>query len=71
MCHRPIENIYWQPGTAGQDCYTFWVVLFRTPVGDGEVPFTLEVRRGESVVESHNGVLSQRNEESTRMEFVY
>lgn len=71
MCRRPIENIFWQPGTAPRGAYRFWVLLFRTPVGGGEVPFTLEVRRGETVVESHRGSLEQRDEESTHLEFVY
>lgn len=59
MCEQPIENVYWPDGTAPPGVYRVWVELFNPPPGvdSQEVAFTLEVLRGERVVERHDGVL--------------
>lgn len=57
MCDRPIENVYWKPGTAPDGVYRVWVVLFRPPREGGPVPYQLEIRVGERVVETLRGTV--------------
>ena len=72
MCERPIENIFWAPGTAKSGRYQFWAVLFQRLEDDTEeVPFTLEVRRGERVVESYRGVLSNAEDKTSIYAYSY
>lgn len=72
MCRRPIENIFWAPGTATRGRYQFWAVLFQRLEDDGElVPFTLEVRRGERIVESYRGELGNAARETSRYAYDY
>lgn len=59
MCKRPIENIFWPTGTAPRGTYTVWVHHFQNVTGDGPVPFTLEIRRGERVVRTIRGTVDR------------
>lgn len=57
MCKSPIENIFWPKGTAPRGSYEIWVHHFQNVMGDGEVPYTLEIRRGERVVRTVRGTV--------------
>ncbi len=71
MCDRPIENVYWKPGSAPDGTFEVWVVLFRQPPKQAPVDFVLEVRRGQTVVETHRGTVQGRYETSERFRVVY
>lgn len=71
MCARPIENIYWKPGTAPRGHYKVWVVLFRPPRGGEAVPFTIEIRLGETVVETIQGEVEGLFDASTESTVEY
>lgn len=71
MCARPIENIYWKPGTAPRGTYRAWVVLFRPPRNGDAVTFELEIRLGERVVETVRGEVEGLFDESTGTEFEF
>lgn len=71
MCARPIENIYWKPGTAPRGSYRAWVVLFRPPRSGDAVSFELEIRLGERVVETIRDEVEGMFDESTATEFEY
>lgn len=72
MCDRPMENVYWKPGTAPEGTYRAWVVLFRPPPEGGPVPFVLEIRLGRRVVETVGGTVQGTFDasEETRFDFV-
>lgn len=60
ICPRPIENVFWPEGTAPAGRYTFWVHLFQPileSATEREVSFTVEVRRGDRVVDVFRGTL--------------
>ncbi len=74
ICVRPIENVFWPAGTAPHGRYAFWVHLFQPILetsGQREVAFTLEVRRGDEVVELLRGVLNNDSRTSTTFEHVF
>lgn len=71
MCPRPIENIYWKPGTAPIGTYRVWAVLFRVPPSGEAVPFTLEIRLGETVVDTVQGQVEGMFDSSPQFPFEY
>lgn len=71
MCKRPIENIFWPHGTAPRGDYEVWVYHFQHIQGDGAVPFALEVRRGERVVERVEGTVSPQAQKSETVTVAY
>ena len=72
LCRRPIENVYWPDGAAPEGTYRYRVEFFRATAGDPthttskeaqrplsvRIPFELEVRLGDRVVERQTGELS-------------
>ncbi|MCG8455218.1 MAG: hypothetical protein MI919_02985 [Holophagales bacterium] len=64
MCPRPIENIFWPEGTALRGEYRTAVRLFQQVYGPGPVAYTLEIRRGRTVVQAFEGVLDPENTRS-------
>jgi hypothetical protein len=64
-CAKPIENIFWALGSAPRGAYQVWAELFQQVEGSGGVPYVLEIRRGEKVVQRLTGSLgpSQRKSE--------
>lgn len=71
MCPRPIENVFWPVGTAPEGRYEVWIHLFQKLGDDTEVPFTLEVRRGERVVETFSGQVDDSSRHSPRYVYRY
>ena len=71
MCPRPIENVFWPVGTAPDGRYEVWIHLFQKLGDDTQVPFTLEVRRGERVVETFRGQVSDDSRHSARYVYRY
>ncbi|MEM6797533.1 MAG: hypothetical protein AAF725_26430, partial [Acidobacteriota bacterium] len=71
QCRRPIENIFWPPDSAPAGSYRTWVTLFRQPVGADPVPYTLEIRHGERVVQTFEGSLQEVREDSRRFGHVF
>lgn len=74
ICPEPIENVYWPTGTAQRGDYTFWVHLFQPLLESASVdhvPFHLEVRRGDTVVERHAGRVDNGAPISTRFSHAY
>jgi hypothetical protein len=71
ICAKPIENIFWPTSTALRGSYEVWVHYFQDISGEKDVPYVLEIRRGERVVERQNGKLgaSQRRSPSFRVEY--
>ncbi len=74
ICPAPIENVYWPIGTAQRGDYVFWVHLFQPlleTAPQDHVPFQLEVRRGDTVVERHEGRVDNGAPMSTRFTHAY
>ena len=71
LCKKPIENIFWPVGRAPEGTYTVWTHLFQALRDGSEVPFTIEILRGESVVEELGGKLSDEHRTSQRFTYVY
>ena len=70
MCERPMENVFWPPGSALEGRYGSWVYLYQPRVDPEEkIPFVLEVREGEKVVRRFRGEVGNEGRESER--FVY
>ncbi len=71
MCNRPIENVYWPVGKAPAGEYTVWAYLFQAPGASGEVPFTLEILLGDTVIERRQGSLDISQPESHRFRYTF
>lgn len=71
ICPRPIENVFWPTGTAQRGDYAFWVHLFQPLLEVDRVAFTLEVRRGEQVVERIGGTVGNDMRTSERYAHVF
>lgn len=71
MCKRPIENVFWPAGTAPRGEYEVWVQHFQNVTGDGAVPFVLEIRRGERVVQTVRGTVDRDDPTSETVSVVF
>lgn len=71
ICAKPIENIYWPDGLAPAGTYRVWVHLFQQLREPIQIPFVIEVRRGERVVEIHRGVVDNDHRESEHFVYEY
>ncbi|MDA8020996.1 MAG: hypothetical protein MPN21_26460 [Thermoanaerobaculia bacterium] len=71
MCKRPIENIFWPTGTAPRGTYEVWVHHFQNVTGDDGVPYFLEIRRGERVVQTIRGTVAEDDPTSERISVDY
>lgn len=71
MCKQPIENIFWPTGTAPRGAYKVWIHHFQNVTGDGSVDYTLEIRRGETVVRTVRGTAEPETPTSDRIEIEY
>ena len=69
ICRSPIENVYWPVGKADDGDYTYWVEVFEHPNAQPQIPFTLQVLRGQEVVHSEKGVLSVTVRSSRKYRF--
>jgi len=58
ICRAPVENVFWPVGKADDGDYTYWVEVFEHPNAQPQIPFTLQVLRGQKVVHTETGVLS-------------
>jgi hypothetical protein len=58
MCDAPMENIYWPVGAAPHGEYEFWLLLPNPEGMTGEDAYTLEVRFGERIIWSGQGMVS-------------
>ena len=72
ICKQPIENVYWPVGQAPSGRYTYWVELFQKPEAEREIPFTVEVLLGTTVVRTEKGIVSlaARSSEPEHYDFV-
>lgn len=71
ICPQPIENVFWPTGTAPNGRYEFWVHLFQPLLDVSEVPFTVEIRRGEQVVKVIEGSVTNERRASARFTHEY
>ncbi len=71
LCKKPIENIFWPVGRAPAGTYTVRTHLFQALHDDSEVPFTIEILRGETVVEELEGKLSDAHRTSQLFTYAY
>lgn len=71
VCPNPMENIFWPIGKAPRGSYQVWVELFQQVEGSGEVPYVLEIRRGEKVTQRIAGSVSQSKAKSEVVEYPY
>lgn len=76
MCKQPIENMFWPTGTAPRGVYEVWIHHFQNVAGqnvtgDGSVDYTLEIRRGETVVRTVRGTVEPEAPTSDRFEIEY
>jgi hypothetical protein len=71
-CREPIENIYWPQGQAPRGSYEVWIEYFQDADGSGgEVPYVLEIRRGETVVQRLTGRISLESRKSEPFTYLY
>ena len=71
ICWKPIENVYWPVGKAGDGGYTYWVELFQHGALPQPVPFTLQVLLGTKVVHTESGSMTAGSNASTKFHYVY
>ena len=71
LCRKPMENIFWPPGTAPRGEYQVWVEFFQQTQSSEEVPFILELRRGETVVQRLVDKVSSENRKSQLLRYTY
>lgn len=71
LCRKPMENIFWPPGTAPRGEYQVWVEFFQQTQSSEEVPFILELRRGEKVVQRLVDKVSSENRKSQLVRYTY
>jgi len=57
ICRSPVENVFWPVGKAADGDYTYWVEVFEHPNAQPQIPFTLQVLRGQKVVHTETGIL--------------
>jgi hypothetical protein len=69
ICKAPIENVFWPVGQAPTGRYTYWVELFQKPESEREIPFTLEVLLGTTVVHTQKGMVSLATRSSERWQY--
>lgn len=68
--NNPVENVFWPTGQAPRGQYLYWVVYFAQCGDSTSKPFTLQVRRGNTVVETQTGTLAP-NQQSRQFPHVY
>lgn len=71
LCVQPIENIFWAIGSAPRGDYQVWVELFQQAEGSGDVPYVLEIRRGETVAKRLSGFLGPGRKKSEVAAYTY
>lgn len=71
LCSQPIENIFWPLGSAPRGDYQVWVELFQQAEGSGDVPYALEIRRGQTVVRRLSGFLGPERKKSEVAAYSY
>lgn len=69
ICWSPVENVYWPVGKAAEGDYAYWVEVFEHPNAQPQVPFTLQVLRGQKVVHTETGVLTLMARSSQRYRY--
>ena len=66
----PVENVFWPTGQAPRGTYQYWVRYFLQCGDATSKAFTLQVRRGATVVETQTGTVAP-NQESRRFGYQY
>jgi hypothetical protein len=60
-----VENVYWATGTAPRGTYQVWTRYFSPCGGSTNINFTLQIKRGTTVIQSYTGTLSPSTNSST------
>jgi hypothetical protein len=68
--NAPVENIFWPTGQAPRGQYVYWVFYFDQCNDASAKTFTVEVRRGATVVETQTGTLGLKSQ-SRSFAYVY
>jgi hypothetical protein len=71
ICRQPIENVFWPVGTAPRGDYAVWVEHFQSWADKSAVPFVVEVRRGETVVQTFRGTVAPTSPKSAVFPIAY
>ena len=71
ICQRPIENVYWPTGSAPIGTYSVWVELFQKLRDGSRIAFEIEVRRGETVVETYSGEVHDEEPHSPQFSYAF
>ncbi len=69
ICWSPVENVFWPVGRAPEGDYTYWVEVFEHPHAQPQVPYTLQVLRGQKVVHTETGTISVMVRSSRRYHY--
>ncbi|MFP5288368.1 MAG: hypothetical protein ACLGI9_21715, partial [Thermoanaerobaculia bacterium] len=69
ICDSPVENVFWPEGKAPEGEFTYWIELFQIPDPPKDVPFTIQVLQGKTVVKTETGVVSPQARNSPRYRY--